>query len=128
MRAERISRDNVAAAARIAADLILELEQPEVGEAGLGQRPAGGEAGDAAAGDDQSGLLDAVGRREAALAQPMAAGEVGAAQLAGGRLRPRPGPAEPGAGRRTQGPEARQNIAAVSPHSAPIPRRRSGPG
>ena len=50
MRAERIGADGVAARARVAAGAVLEFEQAEV-DAGVGQRPGGRQAGDAAADD-----------------------------------------------------------------------------
>ena len=132
MGAERESGDRVAAAARIAADLVLELEQAEVAKARLGEGPAGGQAGDAAAGDDDRRFLVRARRREVAVAQAMAARDVGAGDRARRSVRPEEMPAQP-SGRRDAGcAKAREHRSPARPcltlHIAPIRRRRGGPG
>src|SRR3546814_20776803 len=62
MRAEREGRHIVAAAPRVAACPVLELEQPEIAKARLRERPAGRQARDASARDDYFRFLDC-GRR-----------------------------------------------------------------
>ena len=132
MGAEREGGDRVAAAARIAADLVLELEQAEVAKARLGEGPAGGEAGDAAAGNDDRRFLARARRREVAVAQAMAARHVGAGDRARRRVRPEEMPAQPSGRRDAGGAEAREHCpparSGLTLHSAPIVRRGAGPG
>jgi hypothetical protein len=84
--AERVGGARELAAAGGAAELGLELEQLEVGEAGAMQAPGGGEASDAAA-DDGDLRADVLGDRSlgpAAVAQAMGLGRVGAEEGRGG--------------------------------------------
>ena len=74
MRAPRIRRDGVGAAGGVAADTAFEFEKEKIGGSTLLQSTRSGEAGDAAADDDDVGCDRLARRGEIAGAQTMTRG------------------------------------------------------